>query len=102
MTRLFSAALLAVSLTASAAAATPYWVDHGVTLNARSGPGTSYHVVGTLHSCSKVHVVGYKHGWAKISTKHGYYWVSAKYLQNQACQTYYKPKKKTYGHGNNY
>lgn len=88
MSRFLTAAtILAASLTASAAAATPYWVDHGVTLNARSGPGTNYHVIGALPSCAKVHVVGYKHGWAKIKSGHGYYWVSAKYLQKHACRS---------------
>ncbi|WP_425100593.1 SH3 domain-containing protein [Tropicibacter sp. S64] len=93
---------LGLTFAAGAASATNYWVDYGVTLNARSGPGTNYHVIGTFSSCSKVNVVGYSHGWAKIQYNHSYYWVSAKYLQDHACNTGYAPKKKGGGYGNNY
>lgn len=83
----------ATTFTASAASATAYWVEHGITLNARSGPGTHYDVYKRIHACTKVHVVGYKHGWAKIKYNGYYYWVSAKYLSKHDCHQY-KPKKK--------
>ena len=75
MKKLLIAAILAAgtTVTATAASATAYWVEHGITLNARSGPGTHYDVYGVLRSCTKVHVVGYKHGWAKIKYKGHYY-----------------------------
>ncbi len=106
MKNFLTAAVIAVSATlaAGAASATTYWVDNGITLNARSGPGTNYHVVGSFNPCTKVHVVGYHHGWAKVAFNNYYYWVSAKYLQNHACNTgYYKPAPKKHNNGyNNY
>ncbi|MCC1491880.1 SH3 domain-containing protein [Cognatishimia sp. F0-27] len=97
-TLLISAAIAASTLFgASTASATQAWVEHGISLNARSGPGTGYHVLGTFSPCTKVHVVGHKHGWAKVSFNHHHYWVSAKYLSNHACR-YAKPKHKSYGY----
>lgn len=97
MKKLLIAAILAAgtTVTATAASATSYWVEPGITLNARSGPGTHYDVYGKLHACTKVHVVDYRHGWAKVSYKGHYYWVSAKYLQKHDCHAY-KPKHKKY------
>ncbi|WGW02957.1 SH3 domain-containing protein [Tropicibacter oceani] len=105
MKRILTAAAitLTTSLVAGAALATPYWVDNGITLNARSGPGTNYHVLGSFPPCTKVHVIAHQHGWAKLSYNNGYYWVSAKYLQNHACNTGYHqpaPKKKSGGYNN--
>ncbi|MCH2094700.1 MAG: hypothetical protein MK160_06220 [Rhodobacteraceae bacterium] len=87
---IISAIIATAGLTASAASATTYWVQEGIKLNARTGPSTYYHAVGKFHGCTKLHVVAYKKGWAKVAYKHDYYWVSAKYLQNHAC---YKAKK---------
>ncbi len=96
MKKTLAAALIAAaSLTAGAASATTYWVDHGVKLNARSGPGTHYKVLGTFSPCTRVHVVAYSRGWAKVVIDHHAYWVSAKYLQNRACGPVYK---KSYGY----
>lgn len=91
-----SAIVAAATLGASAASATQAWVGHNA-LNARSGPGTHYHVLGTFTPCTPVHVIGWKHGWAKVAYKHKYYWVSGKYLQSHGC--YKAPKKKHYGYG---
>lgn len=100
---LISAIVAASALSASAASATSAWIEHGVTLNARSGPGTNYHVIGTFNPCTNVHVVAHQYGWAKVAYNHNYYWVSAKYLRNHACNTYTPPKKKHYsGGGSNY
>ncbi|MCJ7872274.1 SH3 domain-containing protein [Marinovum sp. 2_MG-2023] len=99
MKNLLLAALLVAgtSVAATTASATSYWVEHGITLNARSGPGTYYDVIGKVHSCTRIHVVGYHKGWAKVSWKGHYYWVSAKYLQKHECHhNTYKPKKKKY------
>ena len=83
---LISAALAATAMTAAtAASATQYWVENGISLNARSGPGTQYHVLGKFNPCTPVHVIAYTHGWAKVSYNYNYYWVSAKYLQNRSC-----------------
>ncbi|CUH77671.1 SH3 domain-containing protein [Tropicibacter naphthalenivorans] len=89
---LLSAVLAAATLTASAASATQAWVGSSA-LNARSGPGTNYHVLGTFKPCTPVHVVAHSHGWAKVAYNHGYYWVSAKYLSNQSCHYAPAPKK---------
>lgn len=88
---ILSAIVAATAMTASAASATQAWVGHNA-LNARSGPGTHYHVLGTFKSCTPVHIVAYSHGWAKVAFKHNYYWVSAKYLQGKPCG--WAPKKK--------
>lgn len=89
---------IATTLAAGAASATTYWVQDGVHLNARSGPGASYYKIGTFNPCTKVHVVAYKHGWAKVAYNHKTYWVSAKYLQDSSCGYKAPAKKKTYGH----
>ncbi|SMX44945.1 SH3 domain-containing protein [Maliponia aquimaris] len=88
---ILSAVLAAATMGASAASATQAWVGN-YALNARSGPGAHYYVLGTFEACTPVHIVAYKHGWAKVYFNHNYYWVSAKYLQGQPC--YWVPKKK--------
>ena len=91
MKKIIASALIAAATHgASAASATQAWVGHSA-LNARSGPGTHYHVLGTFNPCTPVHVVAYNHGWAKVAYNHSYYWVSAKYLQGKSCY-----KKNTY------
>lgn len=106
MKKLIIAAIIAAgaSVSASAASATAYWIQDGITLNARSGPSTHYEVLGKFRECTRVHVVAYKHGWAKVAYKHNYYWVSAKYLQDHKCAYGhgYKPRKihkKHYSYG---
>jgi uncharacterized protein YraI len=102
MQKLLAAALIAAaSLSACAASATQAWVGQSA-LNARSGPGTHYHVLGTFHPCTPVHVLGWKHGWAKVAYKHKHYWVSGKYLQTHSCHHrphYKKHHKKHHGYG---
>lgn len=97
MTNIFKAAAIALAATfaAGAASATTYWVQDGVHLNARSGPGTQYYAEATFRPCTKVHVIGYQWGWAKVAYNHRTYWVSAKYLQGSKCG-YHAPKR-TYG-----
>ena len=95
---ILSAIVAATAMTASAASATQAWVGN-YALNARTGPGTHYHVLGTFKACTPVHIVAYKHGWAKVYFDYNYYWVSAKYLQNKPC--YWVPKKK-YHHKKKY
>ncbi len=91
---LISAILAATAaITATSASATSYWVKHGVSLNARSGPSTYYDVVYRFNACTPLHVVSYKDGWAKVQYNHNYYWVSAKYLSDHKC---YTPKKKVH------
>ena len=99
-TLVISAIVAATALTASAASATQAWVGN-VTLNARSGPGTNYQVLGSFNPCTPVDVIEYQYGWAKEYYNNTYYWVSAKYLQDYACtytpqQHTYTPPKKTY------
>lgn len=96
---LIAAVLAATStLAATAASASTYWVKYGITLNARSGPGTYYDVIGKFHSCNAVNVVDYQNGWAKISYNGYNYWVSSRYLQQHKCG-YQAPKKKSYSSG---
>ncbi|WP_299933898.1 SH3 domain-containing protein [uncultured Pelagimonas sp.] len=99
---LISAIIAAASIGATTASASSAWIEHGVKLNARSGPGTHYNVIGTFHACTQIHVVGWQHGWAKVSYNHNHYWVAGKYLQNHACTNHYKPKPKHNNYGNNY
>ncbi|MEC3860487.1 SH3 domain-containing protein [Mesobacterium sp. TK19101] len=90
MKRFLTAATLAVAtLSAGSAMATQVWVEPGVKLNARTGPGTQYHVLGTFDACTPVHMVAYHHGWAKVVYGNHFYWVSAKYLQKSDC---YQPR----------
>ena len=53
-------------------------------LNARSGPGTSYVSVGALPKGSRVEVVEEVNGWAKIKFNNGYAYVSINYLTENA------------------
>ncbi|SMX44949.1 SH3 domain-containing protein [Maliponia aquimaris] len=122
MKKLIIPAIVAVAtLGASAASATQAWVGQAH-LNARSGPGTNYSVLGTFNPCTPVDVIEYQYDWAKVYYDNTYYWVSAKYLQDYACtyspptytppaytppkQTYkapvYTPPKKQYGGSGNY
>jgi uncharacterized protein YgiM (DUF1202 family) len=75
------------------------WTSKDTALNARSGPGTSYHVVRKLNPCSKVHVINHSHGWSKVSYGGKQYWVSSRYLRGQSCTTsHHKTKQKKVHH----
>ncbi|WP_434287045.1 SH3 domain-containing protein [Celeribacter sp. SCSIO 80788] len=58
-----------------------YVVKPGVTLNARSGPGTGYHAVTTFAPGTPLTALESSRGWVKVSA-HGTapLWVSAAYL----------------------
>ena len=49
-------------------------------LNVRSGPGTSYSILGGLSDGAKVEVISESNGWAKIVYSDGEAYVSSKYL----------------------
>ena len=49
-------------------------------LNVRSGPGTSYSILGGLSDGAKVEVISESNGWAKIVYKDSEAYVSSKYL----------------------
>jgi uncharacterized protein YraI len=94
MNKLFAAALIATAaLTSTAAMATQAWVGQNQ-LNARSGPGTNYSVLGSFDPCTPVDVVENQYGWSKVYYNNTYYWVSSQYLQNYACT--YTPPVQTY------
>ena len=97
-TVLRAAALAAATLVAASTASAATWWVGGSALNARSGPGTQYHVLGTFDPCTRVNVVGYSHGWAKIAWNNSHYWVSAKYLRDSACHAHKPKPKKGYGY----
>lgn len=97
MKRFLTAIILAAGATVAAtgASATTWWVEHGVTLNARSGPGTHYDVIGKFHACSPVDVVDHQSGWSRLLWQGHYYWVSSGYLQQYECSNQsYTPRKK--------
>jgi hypothetical protein len=77
--------MLAVSTVAAVAGTA--WTSQKTALNARSGPGTNYHVQRSFKRCTKVHVVKYSHGWAKVSYAGKHYWVSSKFLRGKPCAT---------------
>lgn len=86
--KVFLAGTLALGMmvaTASAAVAGSAWTSNKTALNARSGPGTDYHVLRSFKRCTKVHVVKYSHGWAKVSYNGKHYWVSSKFLRGKPC-----------------
>ncbi|NIY78745.1 SH3 domain-containing protein [Celeribacter sp. HF31] len=58
-----------------------YKVKPGVTLNARSGPGTGYHAVTAYAPGTPLTALGQSGGWVKVSA-HGSapLWVSGSYL----------------------
>ena len=99
--------MMAVS-TVGAVAGTA-WTTQQTALNARSGPGTSYHVLRSFKRCTKVHVITYSHGWAKVSYGKKHYWVSSKFLRGKPCATAhhkthsshhkYHTHKHKHGHG---
>ncbi len=53
-------------------------------LNIRSGPGTSYPVVGVLRGGESIRVVRFNRGWAQVQSDDGYLtgWVSGRYLRS--------------------
>lgn len=78
-------ALGLMALTVGAVHAGTAWTSQQTSLNARSGPGTGYHVLRSFKRCTKVHVIKYSHGWAKVSYNGHHYWVSSKFLRGRPC-----------------
>ena len=79
------AAGLAAGLMLMADASAMYVVNAG-TLNVRSGPGTSYGIIGQLSRGTQVHVVSVSGSWSKIDApKTG--WVASLYLTKVATTT---------------
>jgi uncharacterized protein YraI len=76
------------SLGAVGAQASSGWVQQGVSLNARSGPSTSYPVIHTFSSCSELTLGQWQNGWVQVSYNYQNYWVSGQYVANHACQPY--------------
>ncbi|MCC3863260.1 SH3 domain-containing protein [Terrisporobacter petrolearius] len=54
------------------------------TLNVRSGPSTSYSVIGTLSSGTKIGVISTSNGWSKIKYNNKTGYVSSEYLSSNA------------------
>lgn len=83
---LIPALLAAGCLSFSAAAASPDLPFEGEVkgsnLNIRSGPGTDYTALGTLHKGERVTVVARKEGWYKIQLpESSRLWVARKYVE---------------------
>jgi len=72
------------------------WTSKHTALNARSGPGTSYHVKYKFPKCTKVYVIKWQHGWAKVKYNGKHYWVSGKYLRGKPCNAHHN---NGHGHG---
>ena len=72
----------------AAQAETLRFVKPGVTLNARSGPGTQYGAKTRLAPGSKVTVLKHQGDWSQVRTPEGLLlWVFGSYLIDQATQT---------------
>ena len=72
----------------AAQADTLRFVKPGVTLNARSGPGTQYGAKTKLAPGSKVTVLKHQGDWSQVRTPEGLLlWVFGSYLIDQATQT---------------
>jgi len=56
-------------------------VDYCHFLNIRRGPGTNYTAFSHLARGASVTVLEFRHGWVRISTAHGYGWISAAFLR---------------------
>ena len=97
--RALALAAAAVPAFAAMASASPATVT--TWLNVRTGPGTSYHVIGTLSPHTTVHVKHCSYGWCKINY-HGYTaWVSKRYLHQGG---YHQPSHgySSYGYSSSY
>ena len=57
---------------------------NATTLNVRSGPSTSYSVIGSLSNGSKVEVISTSNGWSKINYNGKTGYVSSQYLSSSA------------------
>lgn len=77
----------AVVFLPAVASAAPATATSGV--NVRSGPGTSYQVIGGLSSGQRVDVQGCRSGWCYINGPTGY--VSASYLRAEDTATQMQP-----------
>ncbi|MCA2009842.1 SH3 domain-containing protein [Tritonibacter mobilis] len=55
----------------------------GKSVNLRSGPGTSYAVIGQLRADTRVQKVSDGNGWTQISSSFGTGWMSSRYLKHQ-------------------
>ena len=73
------------SFSAAPLVASTAWVEGGVYLNARSGPGTHFFVEMALSPCSAINIIGYQNGWSMIAYAGHTYWVSSRYVQNSPC-----------------
>lgn len=51
-------------------------------VNVRTGPGTQYRVVDTLHRGERVNVVSQRAGWCRVTKSGPDGWVSCRYLSN--------------------
>ncbi|MDK3018461.1 SH3 domain-containing protein [Pseudodonghicola flavimaris] len=74
--------------TGTASADSLRYVREGVSLNARSGPGSSYAAKRVLAPGTKITVIGTQGDWARIRTADGLLlWVFSSYLMDQAPQS---------------
>ncbi|MCF6138058.1 SH3 domain-containing protein [Pseudalkalibacillus berkeleyi] len=55
-------------------------IVNATSLNVRSGPGTSYSVVGSLRKGDHVEIIQIQNGWYKVSYQNGKGWVAGRYV----------------------
>ena len=60
---------------------------NATSLNVRSGPSTSYSVIGKLSNGTKVEVISTSNGWSKIKYDGGTGYVSSKYLSSSSTES---------------
>jgi SH3 domain protein len=88
--RALGAAVAAAGAIAAAgvAAAEPAWVRAEIILNLRTGPGTQFRIVSTLHTGDRVEILDRGEKWTQVSLPSGKDgWIPGGYLQPEAPPT---------------
>ncbi len=81
--RLLVAVALVLGLVGTAPASAASTATTTVALNVRSGPGTSYEVLGTLRKGQEVSTSGTTGGWTRIQFRGSQAYVASKYLRQK-------------------
>jgi SH3 domain protein len=81
-------AVVGLATTPGVAGAEAAWIRAELRLNLRTGPGTSYRIVGTLETGDGVTVLERAEKWTKVELAEGNQgWIPAGYLQSEAPPT---------------
>lgn len=75
---------VAGSLIAHSAAAQPAWVHNEVRLNLRTGPGTTFRIVGSVETGDPLTILDRKENWTQVRLDDGKQgWIPAGYLKSE-------------------